>query len=60
MLYILIIVVVVGGVEREEKKASGCEKMEGSPQVVESMSLESRRGMDGDGKSSYVVNRDCG
>ena len=34
---VLIIVVVVGGVEREEKKALGCEKIKGSQQVVEFM-----------------------
>jgi len=60
ILYALIIVVVVGDVEREEENALGCEKTEGSQQVVEFMSLRSRSGMEGDSKSSYVVNRDCG
>jgi hypothetical protein len=51
ILYIWIIVVVVGGVEREEKKALGRQETEGSQQVVEFKSLRSRSGMEGDIKS---------
>jgi len=50
-MHIWIIVVVVGGVEREEKKALGRQETEGSQQVVESKSLRSRSGMEGDIKS---------